>query len=175
MVTLRLVRRTNKDNVMVRYQESSEWSLEYQTDGSQGWSNHGIYLVDFGRAIDLRAFNDEQKFKMNCQETDAAIDCPEVIKGESWRFEPDYYGVASVAYTLLFGAYMEVETGSITRLIKPLKRYWNPCWAILFSKLLNGSMEDVIQLLEEQIVMECESKGKSLRGFLRTIESSRFE
>ena len=176
MVISKLVIDVKLDNVMVRYQQTEEWALDFQQDGHQGWSQHGVYLIDFGSAIDMGAFQPEQMFRIEPNgEADPSVECPALIYGLDWRTEPDLYGVASVAHVLLYGTWMEVEQQDRLQLVRPLKRYWNKCWHQLFDGLLNGDATGLIPLLQEQVTLECNKAGKSLRGLLRTVEASRYQ
>ncbi|CAG90982.2 DEHA2G21384p [Debaryomyces hansenii CBS767] len=126
------------DNCMIRFSHSKEWSDTYSRYGSDGWFNKSITLIDFGRAIDMTLFNQNAQFVSNW-ETDQQ-DCPQMNKHEPWSFEADYYGLASIIYTMLFGKYIEIKestTGSVF-LSHTLKRYWQlDLWNPLFNLLLN--------------------------------------
>ncbi|KAG8629494.1 hypothetical protein KVT40_003359 [Elsinoe batatas] len=98
------------DNVMLRLPASAcspiTWSPTYAPDGSEGWSDHGVTLIDFGRGIDMRNFRPDVKFVADWATTDA--DCVEMRELRGWTFQIDYHGLAGTAHTLLFGKYMSV-------------------------------------------------------------------
>ncbi|KAF4554588.1 Checkpoint serine/threonine-protein kinase bub1-like protein [Elsinoe fawcettii] len=96
------------DNVMLRLPSSSgsEWSQTYTPDGTAGWDQHGITLIDFGRGIDMRTFRPDVKFMADWPTTDA--DCVEMRELRGWTWQIDYHGIAGTAHTLLFGKYMSV-------------------------------------------------------------------
>lgn len=125
------------DNCMIRFDHSENWSEDFNCYGADGWSNKSITLIDFGRAIDMTLFNHDVQFVSNW-ETDQQ-DCPQMNKHEPWTYEADYYGLASIIYTMLFGKYIEIkETTSSISLACPLKRYWQlDLWNPLFDLLLN--------------------------------------
>lgn len=113
------------DNCLVRISDlpNSQWSASYTRTGSNGWSAQGLRLIDFGRAIDLSLFpaGEQQTFKVSHKVDEG--DCTEMRKGEAWNFQTDYFGLASVAYCLLFGKYMKTEiVDDKVKIDQPLKR-----------------------------------------------------
>lgn len=179
------------DNCLLRLdepQESTVWSNAYKSDGKDGWSSKGLYLVDFGRAIDLAAFPPSQRFIADW-ETDPR-DCIEMREGESWTYEVDYHGVASVAYCLLFGRYIEtavLQSPSDKRhqsITGQLKRYWQVnLWSRLFDVCLNPRgplldrslpIADELTILrhdmEQWLSENCNKGGKNLKGLLKKLE-----
>ncbi|KAF2227735.1 hypothetical protein BDZ85DRAFT_271280 [Elsinoe ampelina] len=98
------------DNVMLRLPSApgpqASWSPTYAPDGGQGWADHGVTLIDFGRGIDMRNFRPDVKFVADWATTDA--DCVEMRELRGWTFQIDYHGLAGTAHTLLFGRYMSV-------------------------------------------------------------------
>ena len=91
------------DNCLLRFSPTSdnEWSARYKRDGTDGWENKGIVLIDFGRGIDIRAFRNDVSFIADW-ETDSQ-DCPEMRELRPWTYQIDYYGCAAVAHSMLFG------------------------------------------------------------------------
>lgn len=145
------------DNCLLRLEDDDgEWAHAYRRNGSNGWSAKGITLIDFGRAVDLRQFSPEKRFVADW--TPEAHDMPQIQRGESWRHEIDYFGIASIAYCLLFGKYIGVATSkaggdaahaaadaaSIRYAIdRPLRRYWQvDIWTALFALCLNTPTDD---------------------------------
>lgn len=122
------------DNCMVRLDDPpaaeggvKSWSNEYSAAGAHGWSHKGVRLIDFGRAIDLSLYpaDEGQRFVADWK-TDEK-DCVEMREGREWSFETDYFGLASVAYCLLFGKYISTEAvedvnGKTWRIGQSLKR-----------------------------------------------------
>ena len=141
------------DNVLIRLDALADipWTAQYQRDGRGGWSAKGITLIDFGRAIDTRAFQPTATFVADWEA--GLADCPEIRELRPWTYQIDYYGLAGVVHSLLFGKYMEtvVEKGENTndggrglgtaktyRIRESLKRYWQTdLWAELLDLLLN--------------------------------------
>ena len=145
------------DNVLIRLDALADipWTAQYQRDGRGGWSAKGITLIDFGRAIDTRAFQPGATFVADWEA--GLADCPEIRELRPWTYQIDYYGLAGVVHSLLFGKYMEtvVENrgdrgdvdgsarglGTATktyRIRESLKRYWQTdLWAELLDLLLN--------------------------------------
>lgn len=103
------------DNCLVRLSPSSfsssssssseQWSAEYSASGSGGWFHKGLCLIDFGRAIDLHQFLPHVGFIADWK-TDSA-DCPEMRALRPWTWQVDYWGIACIAHSLLYGKYLE--------------------------------------------------------------------
>ncbi|KAM0789898.1 hypothetical protein ACM66B_006740 [Microbotryomycetes sp. NB124-2] len=187
------------DNCLVRFEDvpggTRAWASAYDAEGGNGWSQKGIKLIDFGRTIDTTLFPPGQKFVSDVHTVaqDAAhqtlADCPEMRAGEHWTYEPDYYGVASIAFNLLFGKYMESkrDTGNgrtIWTIDQPFKRYHQAeLWSKLFDVLLNprlvnenGSLpvtDEVRKVrteMQDWLVKNCDRNGKSLKSMIKKIE-----
>ena len=94
--------------------EDMEWTSQYQENGNGGWDRKGLTLIDFGKSIDLSFFKNLQYFLSDRKGTsgDSSYECWEVRNGHEWKYEVDWYGVASVLHVLLFGKYMEVSEES---------------------------------------------------------------
>lgn len=98
------------DNCLVRLSESnSGWKSQYEMTGESGWSQKGIRLIDFGRAIDFQMWpaGNQQTFIADWK-TDEK-DCREIREGKPWSYQADYHGLASICYCMLFGKYMTIE------------------------------------------------------------------
>ncbi|MCJ1468839.1 hypothetical protein MMC07_007469 [Pseudocyphellaria aurata] len=96
------------DNCLVRLSSTSsstEWDSEYQGSGGGGWAQKGLCLIDFGRGIDLRQFIPEVQFVADWKT--AKSDCAEMREMRPWTWQVDYWGIAGVAHSLLFGKYIE--------------------------------------------------------------------
>lgn len=143
------------DNCLVRLskpEEKEDWDPTYQPDGSAGWASKGLCLIDFGRGIDMRAFKDDVQFVADWKT--GKQDCVEMREMRPWTYQVDYWGIAGVIHSLLFGKYIEdvavddkdangERGGGIGqkkkyKLREGLKRYWQTeLWARLFEILLN--------------------------------------
>ena len=173
------------DNCMIRADDVDEWTSTYAADGSGGWSAKGVTLIDFGRAVDMRCFVAEQRFLADWQP--GAQDCVEMREMRPWTYQADYYGLASIAYCLLFGKYMETtsyvnEDGQKTyKIQQTLRRYWQTdLWTRFFHLLLNPThapMWPVTPLLAElrhdmEVWLAAHSfhAGKNLKGLLKKVE-----
>ena len=67
-------------------------------------------LIDFGRTIDLSLWPNggrDQSFVAEWKVDDK--DCVQMREGRSWTYESDYWGLAGVAYCLLFGKYLTAD------------------------------------------------------------------
>lgn len=134
-------------------QQQQQLASQWRADGSGGWSARGVMLIDFGRAIDMRAFSPDVRFVADWKTT--AQDCAEMREGRPWTWQIDYHGLAGTMHCLLFGRYMEtvrcaaderplagVGAGAAAqrryRIRESLKRYWQTeIWAEAFDVLLN--------------------------------------
>ncbi|CAK7900667.1 checkpoint serine/threonine-protein kinase Bub1p [[Candida] anglica] len=132
------------DNCMIRLvsdEDEEKLSEEFNRSKSSGWNDRGITLIDFGRAIDLTLFHNNKSIpRFVSHWKSEQQDCPQMNKGEPWSYEADYYGVASIIHTLLFGKYIEIQEkqDGKYKLSNNLKRYWQvELWAPLFETLLN--------------------------------------
>ena len=84
---------------------TDELSSYYSADGSHGWSQRGLCLIDFGRGIDLRAFRSDVEFIADWKT--GKQDCIEMREMRPWTYQIDYWGMAGVAHSLLFGKYLD--------------------------------------------------------------------
>ena len=147
------------DNCLVRLGEVSgrDWKTTYDESGAGGWSKKGVRVIDFGRSVDVAAFSSakgEQRFKTNF--VTSSFDCPEMQSKGSWTYEPDYFGIASIAFTLLFGRFIETTLANDTLFLpstrptiarerhvisQNFKRYQQAeLWGKLFHALLNPAL-----------------------------------
>lgn len=134
------------DNCMLRFDHVSDekWQSQYESNGHDGWSEKGIKLIDFGRAIDMRAYSQDVQFIADWK-TDQQ-DCAEMREARPWTYQVDYHGLAVIVHSLLFGKYIETvaEKGGlgkkIYRITSTFRRYWQQdLWKRLFDVLLNPS------------------------------------
>ena len=177
------------DNCLLRFEEvEGSWQSTYDPTGANGWGQKGLKVIDYGRTIDTTIFRPGQQFV--CDFKTDQFDCPEMRAGQPWTFQPDYYGVASIAYCALFGHYMETESVEVEveggikkskRVIKQAFRRYQQVelWTKLFDMLLNprdvrsnGSLPVTNELasvrveMEEWLVANCNKNGKSLKSLL---------
>ncbi|KAK3300955.1 protein kinase BUB1-like protein, partial [Chaetomium fimeti] len=142
------------DNCLLRLSLDSndpdhqQLSSQYHASGAGGWAGRGVTLIDFGRAIDARAFTPDVRFVADWKTT--AQDCAEMREGRPWTWQIDYHGLAGALHVLLFGKYIETvrcDAGGLAtsgaggrryRTRESLKRYWQTeIWAECFDLLLN--------------------------------------
>jgi len=146
------------DNCLVRLFPSGVWDTQYCPEGSNGWSSKGLCLIDFGRGIDMRAFRPDVAFVADWKT--GKQDCVEMRELRPWTYQVDYFGIAGVIHSLLFGKYIEdvavdaampkdfgdgdrtigigIASKKKWKLREGLKRYWqSELWAPLFEILLN--------------------------------------
>ncbi|WFD27543.1 non-specific serine/threonine protein kinase [Malassezia nana] len=173
------------DNCMIRADDTDEWSATYAPDGSGGWAAKGVTLIDFGRAIDLWCYEPGQRFLADW--APGAQDCVEMREMRPWTYQADYYGLASIAYCLLFGRYMDTtsyvgEDGRPRyRLQQPLRRYWQTdLWTRFFDLTLNPTQAGPLPITELLAALRSDMEawltahsfhaGKNLKGLLKKVE-----
>ncbi|GMM37327.1 protein kinase [Saccharomycopsis crataegensis] len=129
------------DNCMIKFTNTSSRApiIDSREAARQYLDSKGITLVDFGRAIDLTMFSENIKFKTSLQQVDIEQDCPQIQNNQQWKYEIDYYGLANIIHTMLFGKYAEVVFENESYHLKNrFKRYWkSELWVPLFDFLLN--------------------------------------
>ncbi|GAA5845993.1 hypothetical protein JCM11251_001715 [Rhodosporidiobolus azoricus] len=177
------------DNCLLRLDDvpggARAWSSTYDPTGANGWSAKGIKLIDFGRTIDVSAYPAGQTFAADFVADGS--DCAEMREGRSWTYEPDYYGVAGIAFNILFGRNIETkkdeETGKWSVNVTWKRYYQEEMWTRLFGALLNpksvredGALPITDELaivrteMEEYLRENGEKAGKSLRGLIKKLE-----
>ncbi|GAA5993180.1 hypothetical protein JCM11641_003656 [Rhodosporidiobolus odoratus] len=182
------------DNCLLRLEDvpggARAWSSSYDPSGANGWSAKGVKLIDFGRSIDLTEFPAGQRFSSESAEVESC-DCNEMKEGKDWSFEPDYFGIAGIAFNLLFGKHIETKkvpredgAGEEWVLVHTWKRYYQvELWSRLFGMLLNprsvreggalpitDELAEVRREMEEYLKVNGEKSGKSLRGLIKKLE-----
>ena len=126
----------------------STWSSNFKRDGSEGWKDRGLVLIDFGRAVDLKLLKDEEESRFFIKTKHESFNgSPRIAKGLDVSHEMDWYGVADCLHWLLFQKSLSlVSTVSINsnsnalkfKLTNSFKRYWQiDIWESLFQDLLN--------------------------------------
>ncbi|SMN21459.1 similar to Saccharomyces cerevisiae YJL013C MAD3 Subunit of the spindle-assembly checkpoint complex, which delays anaphase onset in cells with defects in mitotic spindle assembly [Maudiozyma saulgeensis] len=137
------------DNCMIRFEpilinsnQNNDKSINlgrYNKYSKDGWNFKGIYLIDFGRSFDMNLFPNGTTFKSDWK-TDQQ-DCSQMRLGKEWTFEADYYGLAGIIHSLLFGQFIDTIRlpNNKYKLRKPFKRYWHTkLWDDIFNLLLNS-------------------------------------
>lgn len=188
------------DNVLVRLGAgggAAAWSTQYAADGSGGWSEQGVALIDFGRGVDMRVFRPDVQFIADWKT--GPQDCAEMRELRPWTFQIDYHGLAGILHSMLFGRYMETVAdvraalpgqgaGKRWRCREGMKRYWQgEIWGDCFDLLLNPTahvegeeggrmpvlrgMRGVRERMEGWVGANCE-RGVGLQSMLRKLEHS---
>lgn len=163
------------DNCMLRLENCEVGT--YKRNGGNNWSKKGIKLIDFGRSIDMSLFPPNIRFKSHWK-TDNQ-DCPEMRNDQLWTYQADYYGVAGIIHSMLYGSFIEtVLVNGKYKISNPMKRYWHhELWNPLFDILINsadyGNLPITNKLKEERERLESwlEVNGSSLNGIIRDIET----
>lgn len=187
------------DNILVRLSQTSsdkQWTPRYRADGTSGWAEKGVALIDFGRGIDIKAFRFDVGFIADWKT--GPTDCAEMRELRPWTYQIDYFGLAGILHSMLFGKYIDTVAdnratlpgtgagGKKWRVKESLKRYWQQeIWAECFDLLLNPTMHvegeegakmPVLRGLKsvrgkmEAWVEENSEKGVGLQSMLRKLE-----
>ncbi|KAL1966917.1 hypothetical protein VTN77DRAFT_3661 [Rasamsonia byssochlamydoides] len=182
------------DNCLVRFDDKSKTSLptppseslidledddaiadpsevHYSPRGLCNWRQRGLTLIDFGRGIDMRAFQPGVQFIAEWEI--GQHECNEVREMRPWTYQIDLYGVAVTIHTMLFGKYLEsvpvcgdsrspngrslpngssssMGSGRRYRIRETLKRYWDrEIWNDVFDLLLNPYTDRWMQMERE--------------------------
>ncbi|KAJ5533172.1 hypothetical protein N7494_009724 [Penicillium frequentans] len=125
-------------------------SVYYSPSGHYGWRSKGLDLIDFGRSIDMHAFQPSVQFIADWKV--GTHECNEIREARPWTHQIDLYGIAGTIHVLLFGKHIEsmparTSTGDASsthtyRIRESLKRYWDrELWAEVFDLLLNPGAE----------------------------------
>ncbi|KAL4911098.1 hypothetical protein BDW74DRAFT_5656 [Aspergillus multicolor] len=127
--------------------------IHYSSSGAFGWGTKGLALIDFGRGIDMRAFEPSVQFIADWKTGEH--ECPEIREKKPWTHQIDLYGLAGTVHVMLFGKYIEsVPTDASKtsyRIREPLKRYWEKeIWCDVFDLLLNPGAERWMAMEQEQ-------------------------
>ena len=137
------------DNCLVRL-EAGDFSARYVASDQmdKDWNKKGITLIDFGRGIDTRAFVPGVQFIADW-DTDSH-DCTEIREKRPFVWQLDYFGMAGIVHTLLFGKDIHTEAVSSGlglgarkeyKVREGLKRYWQQeLWSELFHSLVNSAL-----------------------------------
>ncbi|TID22417.1 hypothetical protein E2P81_ATG11522 [Venturia nashicola] len=183
------------DNVLVRLNtlpNDGVLSAQYSPTGMGSWAEKGVTLIDFGRGIDMKAFDPSVQFIADWKTSDA--DCAEMREMRPWTYQVDYHGLAGVVHSLLYGKYLEtiadksqaLGATKTYRVRESLKRYWQTgIWGEVFGLLLNpglhlegeegkklpvlNGMKVVREKMESYLEENCE-KGTGLKSLLKRIE-----
>ena len=150
------------DNCMVRFSHLSGWKGK-----NEDHARKSVTLIDFGRAVDMTLLDPSAQFIANWH-TDQQ-DCPQMRKRKPWSYEADYYGLASVIHTLLFGKYIEVREseGGRVELANNFRRYWQThLWEPLFDMLLNPYKFHLEGNIKKPLIEELKSQRKNLEAWL---------
>ncbi|EAW06563.1 putative checkpoint protein kinase (SldA) [Aspergillus clavatus NRRL 1] len=157
------------DNCLVRFDDKSTTpslldldeeitdprELHYSPRGLCGWRSRGLSLIDFGRGIDMHAFQPSVQFMADWET--GKHECNEIREMRPWTHQIDLYGLAGTVHVMLFGKYIEStpvrksEGGSATmrtyRIRESFKRYWDrEIWSDVFDLLLNPGAERWVQM-----------------------------
>lgn len=148
--------------------------VHYSPRGLCNWRNKGLTLIDFGRGIDMKAFQPGVQFIADWEVGEH--ECNEIREMRPWTHQIDLYGVAGTIHAMLFGKYIETVTHyggdrlrspssrnsfeNISnnsspgnsgqkryRIREPLKRYWDrEIWLDVFDLLLNPCTDRWMQM-----------------------------
>lgn len=122
------------ENCMLRFEAVDELPEVYNSKDYR-WAKKSLTLIDFGRSVDTTLFADNVQF-VGCQESMGRY--PQDVE-RPWCYEMDYYNVANVVYSMLFGTGIRTKVvGTQIFVDAPMKPYWQvDMWESLFHTLLN--------------------------------------
>ena len=126
---------------MVRCPDPAELDAAAPLGGGGGggaWAAHGVCLVDFGRAIDTRAYPPGTAFRSELIAD--AFESVGMREGRPWTYQVDSFAAACCAHFLLHADYMALDRdgAGFHRPRAALKRYWQTdLWLDLFDALIN--------------------------------------
>ncbi|CAI5437799.1 unnamed protein product [Caenorhabditis angaria] len=89
------------DNFMITRKIDMGW----EADKLMGTDVFVVKLIDWGRAIDMSRLK-EREFKGRAGTE--GFDCPEMIDGRGWTYQPDFFGYAATMTVLISGTYSKV-------------------------------------------------------------------
>ena len=128
-----------------------------------------LFLVDFGRAIDLEKFSDQYEDVRNTMFLGNAscrdMMCVAMKNNTPWSYDIDTFGILSSAHVLLYGTHLEIRRNGNNQWqpVSRLRRYWQrDLWNEIFDTLLN---------LDEESGAAIGSRARSLRSLRQKIES----
>ncbi|XBW37207.1 hypothetical protein QEN19_002787 [Hanseniaspora menglaensis] len=182
------------DNCMIRCESSRIDKTpsdlgSYSNIGDNGWNERGLYLIDFGKSMDMKLFDKpDRQFVHNLENPDQQ-DCQEIRNKQPFNYEIDYYGIAAIAHTLLFGEYIETKEVkqkcfnsnkfSNYEITKSLPRGSRDFWTEFFNTFINSKnqcqgewpmvniMRSYRQKLEDRL-----SKTNNVHILIRDIEQA---
>lgn len=110
-----------------------------------------IQLIDYGHAIDLKLFPENQQFTAKI-DTENFV-CTEMLEGKPWTYQLDLFCLVGTIYSMLCGKYMRVERQSLGeyRIAGGVPAFLNVnLWLSMFNTLINirncNSMPDLQDL-----------------------------
>lgn len=140
-------------------------------------NNIFLQLIDYGYAIDMNQFDEDQTFM--CMDEKVSPHCPDVIDGKPWSFQIDIYGIAEVIHSLLFGKHMVIQKdkNNIWTINHRIPRYINSVWETVFNTLLNikdsknlPNLQSLRMMLKEEIAskdFEVKTKMSEVNNILQ--------
>ncbi|CAJ1966981.1 unnamed protein product [Cylindrotheca closterium] len=126
-----------------------------------------LFLVDFGRSVDLDLYSNQFRDARNAMFRGNAS-CPEarciaMRNGMPWSYDIDTFGILSSAHILLFGNHMELRQSRDSRwhIQHRFRRYWNKdLWSEIFNSLMYP---------DEETGFALESRVRNLRSLYEKI------
>ena len=117
---------------------SSSSSSTFKRDGTDGWNEKGLVLIDFGRCVDLKLLKDEERTRFFIKSKHFSFNgSPRISQNLDISHEMDWYGVADCLHWLLHQKPLLLLPNK-SKPANPFKRYWQlDIWEPLFQDLLN--------------------------------------
>eukprot|EP00644_Phytophthora_capsici_P004416 jgi/Phyca11/109913/e_gw1.17.617.1 len=150
---LRCIELLHSVNVLHGDIKPDNWLMIPGKPGSTGIQEPGktnnfkagdLYLIDYGRSIDLSFYPKGTVFRGNCHAR--GFQCVEMLTKQHWTHQIDTFAFLGTMHCMLFGEYMEVKPRRNSKgsmqwgIVRPFKRYWQiDMWKDIFHELLNVS------------------------------------
>nr|CAB3226489.1 mitotic checkpoint serine/threonine-protein kinase BUB1 [Phallusia mammillata] len=98
-----------------------------------------LKLIDFGRAIDMKAFPAGTAFKKNCGTS--GFVCSQMMDKLPWNYHTDFHGLAGTIHVVLYNCYMTIikQNSGEWSITKSFPRGNRHLWSSFFKSLLNVS------------------------------------
>jgi hypothetical protein len=140
----------------------------FKRDGSEGWSERGLVLIDFGRSVDLKLLKDEEGSRFFIKSKHLSFNgSPRISQRLDISHEMDWYGVADCLHWLLHQKPLLLQNSKSTKLANSFKRYWQTdIWEPLFDDLLNPSTK--LEMALEQFKGHLDRIWNKLEGWKKT-------
>ncbi|KNC86179.1 BUB protein kinase [Sphaeroforma arctica JP610] len=120
------------DKILLRHGNMMSLSDVWDADGSGGWEDHGLFLEDLSKGIDMNLFSNGTKF------TGPMPRWGSIPNREEWSYEVDMFDVANTIHKLMHGSGLA---------LKNVGKQWMPSTVVPSTwrvELWNSVLRDLI-------------------------------